>query len=154
MARKKNFDKASIQLAINEAGSSVSAIAAHLGVTPRTIRNYLTEFELWDALATSQALLKMMAAGNVVQAVETGDVPVSQWVLERLGKNEGWAKRTEIQGSEDSLLLELTPEVRKMMHDEGIDVAQIMRHFERMLQARAEQLKIGTDPIQGPKMSD
>lgn len=151
MKKSKTFDKASIKIAIDTAGSSVAAIAAHLGVTPRTVRNYLTEFELWSALATSKELLKMMAAGNVVQAVESGDVEVSQWVLERLGKNEGWAKRIETQGSDGSLLLELTPEVRKMMQDEGIDVAQVMRSFERMLQARAEQLKVeAAGPVYGP----
>lgn len=147
--KSKTFDKSSVTAAINEAGSSVAAIASHLGITPKTARRYLTEYSLWELLATSKELLKMMAAANLVNAVESGDVAASQWILERLGKNEGYAKRIENVGGEDSLLLEITPEVRKMAQEQGVDVAEVMRIFEQMLKTQAEQRKMN-QMIAGP----
>lgn len=146
--KSKTFEKSSVTAAINEAGSSVAAIASHLGITPKTARRYLTEYELWGLLATSQELLKTMAAANLVQAVEAGDLETSRFVLERLDKNV-WAKRTEIQGSEGSLLLELTPSVRKMLNDKGIDGAKVMRVFEQMLEAQSQQSEMN-QMIAGP----
>lgn len=148
MARKKKFTETAVRRAINEAGSSVKAVADHLGVTPRTIRNYLNEFNLWQELLISQQLLKMIAAGNVIHAVENGDLDTSKWVLERLGKDEGWAKRTEITGADGSRLLELPPDVLKMMAEEGLDPAKVFQTLRQMLEARAAQKQL--PPVVGP----
>jgi transcriptional regulator with XRE-family HTH domain len=148
VARKKKFTETAVRRAINEAGSSVKAVADHLGVTPRTIRNYLNEFNLWQELLISQQLLKMIAAGNVIHAVENGDLDTSKWVLERLGKDEGWAKRTEITGADGSRLLELPPDVLKMMAEEGLDPAKVFQTLRQMLEARAAQKQL--PPVVGP----
>lgn len=139
MARKKKHTKTSIRKAISEAGSSVKAIADHLNVTPRTVYNYLKEFELWDELLVTQELLKMMAAGNVIHAVEHGDLDTSKWVLERLGKNEGWTKRSELTGPDGEALLRLPPDVAQQAREQGLDLDEVTRIFGTMLLARAQQ---------------
>lgn len=142
MGKRKKFTKTAVRRTLNEVGAHLPSMAEKLDVTPRTIRNYLDAYDLWDEFETSQKLMRMIAASNITHAMEGGDVDISKWVLERLGKHEGWAaptKTTDVQIQH----LGLSEEARRIAADLGWDVTAIAERLnEHLLRYRMQQADV------------
>ncbi len=84
--------------ALARTGGLISPAAHRLGVTRAAVYKTLRAHpEVQQALEDARGDLLDAATGNVYRAVAEGDVNVSCWVLERLGKDRGWTTRVEVE---------------------------------------------------------
>lgn len=82
-------------------GGVVAYAAKSLRCTRRAVYAYIDRHpELADVRHEARETLLDNAEHNVITAVKGGDVRVSQWVLERLGRARGYSTRHELVGAE------------------------------------------------------
>lgn len=142
MPKSKKFTKSRVQQAIRDSGT-LKSMAKSLNVTPRTIRNYLDEYDLWDDFQSNKTIMMMIAASNVNESLEDGDIDTSKWVLERLGKQQGWNRQLEISGVLGQL--ELTPEQIQILENSGLNLSDVVQNLIGMLQAAEETSELDED---------
>ena len=101
MAKKRITQEQWIQ-AVKESSGIVAAVAARLGVTRQHVSQHRRDHEwLHAAFEESLHLSLDLAETNIQAAIESGNLKVTMWFLERKGKTRGWGK--EIQIESDSL---------------------------------------------------
>lgn len=125
--------KRTLRKLIKDTGGVVAEMAKNADVSRQTIYNWLEHYEAWDELERGRTNIVMMAETTVYEAVVTGDLDTSKWVLERRGRLRGWNKQVEISGVLSQL--ELSPEQLAVLEQSGLNVSDVVQQFIAMLQA-------------------
>jgi transposase-like protein len=103
MARPRSLDRIGEARAVEALTASlgnVSDAARHLGVSSRTIHRWLAQHpHLRQLVDAERDRILDKAEQNVFEAVERGDLRASWFVLRTLGKDRGYAERTEVDQS-------------------------------------------------------
>ena len=125
--------KRTLRKLIQDTGGTVSQMAKNADVSRQTIYNWLDHYNAWSELERGRTNIVSIAATNVYEAVAEGDVAISQWVLERKGRLQGWNKQVEISGTLSQL--DLSPEQMAILEASGLNVSDVVNQFVAMLQA-------------------
>jgi len=130
--------KREVRDAIAAENGVIAAIAARLAVTRQTVYSYLDKFDLWGEIEAGRDRIYKLAQRNVSNAVEEGDLDTSKWVVSRLGKNDGWAQRSELTGADGAALV-LSPDTAAAMQRLNLTPEQLAGIVEEMVQAEAAE---------------
>lgn len=148
VADRAQFSKEAFETAIRDSYGVKAAVAAAMGCSRQTVDNALERWpELREQLDAARSGLVSKATSALVADVENkasdGHQRAYMFVLKTLGKDEGFAERQEITGADGAALFDLSPEVRKLVEEMGLDVSEVGRQFEQMVRAAAAQRKAG-----------
>jgi len=77
------------------------------------------------------------AESKLMEAVDKGELKAVLFVLETMGKERGWTKRTEVTGA-DGAALGLSPDVMQLIGAMRLDMSDVVQAFEEMIRAQAE----------------
>jgi predicted transcriptional regulator len=135
------ISKRRVREVLAEKNGVITQVAEALAVTRQTVYNYLDKYQLWDDLERDRQRLLTLAVNNIAAAVEKGDVDTSKWVASRLGREQGWNEKIDVEGT----MLPLSPEALKNLERLGLDVSEVVRQFESMLAAQAMKARGKTD---------
>lgn len=119
-----------------------TTIAARMGCSRQTVDNALERWpELRAALKDERESIVDLAESALVVDMENpasaGHQRAYLFILETLGKDRGWSKRTEVTGADGGALFGLSAEVREMIEAMGLDVSEVVRQFEAMVREAA-----------------
>lgn len=140
---KTQFSKEAFIKAIKESRGVKASVAAAMGCSRQTVDNALVRWpelgELFDSARSSLVASAVSALADDVENKESkGHQQAYMFVLKTLGKDEGFTERTEVTGADGVALLDLSPDVVKLVQTLGLDMAQIVKEFEGMVRAEAE----------------
>lgn len=143
MANKNRYTKREIRKAIEGSKGIKTAIAQRLNCTRQTVDNYLDRFPDLKALVSDERdSIIDLAEVKLLQAVNNNDMRAILFVLETIGKDRGWTKRTEITGADGGAVLELPPEALRLLKVMDIEPSDVVREFVAMLEAEAEKAEL------------
>jgi len=150
VADRVQFSKESFEKAIKESRGIKAAVATALECSRQTVDNALERWpDLREQLDAARSGLVAKAASALAKDVEDrqsdGHQRAYMFVLKTLGKDEGFAERQEITGADGAALFDLSPEVRKLVEDMGLDVSEVVKQFENMVRAAAQQKEVTSD---------
>jgi lambda repressor-like predicted transcriptional regulator len=95
--RKPKHTPARIIAALKETKGRIFQVAQRLGVTSRTVRNYMERWpEVKEAIAEEKGLFVDMCETLLHGAALRGEPWAIKLVLERLGKDRGWNQKVEL----------------------------------------------------------
>ena len=138
MAGKTRYSVRQVREAIEGSRGNKSTIAEKLGCTRQTVDNLLLRFpELVPMLEQERESLVDKAENKLNDLLDANEPRAVFFVLETLGKNRGWAKRTEITGK-DGEGIGLSKESLDLMARNGVSVADVVREFEAMMKAQLD----------------
>lgn len=111
MARKQEFTAKQVRGAIQDAGGNIARAADALGVSRRTVYDYIRRYKsLKDVVGAERRFKRAMrvdiAESNLDDALDSGDWRATEYVLSTLGKGRGYMRRsiTQVSGSPDEPL--------------------------------------------------
>lgn len=138
---RKQFSRDAFMRAIHDSHGIKSAVAAAVGCSRQTVDNALKEWpELVDMLEAERGQLVARAVSALAQDISNPDSEGHQraylFALRTLGKNDGFAERTEVTGA-DGAALQFEPETMKLIAALGLDTSQLAKQFEAMIRAEA-----------------
>jgi hypothetical protein len=146
MAGKKKYTKSSIKAAIKGSMGIKLVVAQRLDCSRNTLDNYLNDFpDLKEMLVAERVpvidegerdQLVSLAEEKLVNDLNKGDQKAYMFVLETLGKSKGYTKRTELTGA-DGESLTISVETAAIIRRMGLDINDVAREFEEMIQAVA-----------------
>ena len=150
MANKNKYTPGEIVLAIRdeETNGSLSMIAAYLGCTEQTIRNYAKRSkriarELEAAQEDRRVEMFALAEDGLKMALLEEDWQVKwkaiSFVLSTLGR-DFYAKRTEVTGADGQPVIQISQKAMDMLDDMGVKTEDVAAQFERMIQAYASEV--------------
>lgn len=124
------FSVKTMREAIQAAGGVITETARALDVSRSTVYNWLEKHpELREYVKIERDGLVDRAELNIAIAVNAGDVDVSKFVLERLGRNRGWTKQIDVGRA-----VELPPEVESLLRDMDISLESVAEQMLPILQ--------------------
>lgn len=140
------FSKEAFEQAIRDSFGVKATVAAMVGCSRQTVDNALERWpELREQLDSARSRLIAVATGALANDVSDprsdGHQRAYMFVLKTLGKDEGFAERQEVTGADGAALFDLSPEVRKLVEDMGLDVSEVARQFEHMVRTAAAERK-------------
>lgn len=141
MAGRRKISKRSLRQAIITHRGVITDVADALGVDRSTIYNYKrTDPELATLIERERDgerySMVHLAESIVMKQLLSGDVDIAKFVLERLGKHNGWSKNLELTGKDGAALM-FSPEVQRELDALGLDPSDVVREFEAMVRAGA-----------------
>lgn len=136
---RKQYSREAFAKAIRQSYGIKSAVAAAVGCSRQTVDNALKEWpELGDLLEAQRGQLVADATSALVKDIQNpqseGHQRAYLFALKTLGKNDGFAERTEVTGADGGALM-LSSEVLEMIRDMGLDASEIVRQFEAHVRA-------------------
>jgi len=138
MAGKAKFSRRTFREAIIGSRGIKSVIAEALDCSRQTVDNYLTRWpDLVGVVAQERESLVDRAESKLMEAVDKGELKAVLFVLETMGKERGWTKRTEVTGA-DGAALGLSPDVMQLIGAMRLDMSDVVQAFEEMIRAQAE----------------
>lgn len=133
------ISKRKFRLAVDGSKGIISVIARRLGCSRQTVYNYMERYpEFKELIDDEREEIIDLAEFKLLKHVNAGELRAILFVLESLGKNRGWSKRTEVTGA-DGAALGLSPEIVALMAQLGISESDVVREFEALIRAQAEQ---------------
>jgi hypothetical protein len=143
MAGQKRYTRRAIREAIKGSRGIKVAICARLECTRQTLDNYLKQYpELAQAFNEERENIIDMAETQLLKAVNGGDMRAVLFVLETMGKDRGWSKRTEVTGA-NGTPLGLSADVLQMMAALGVEPSEVVKQFEDMIREQAAVVSNG-----------
>lgn len=125
-------------------------VAEALGVTRQTVDNYFGQWpDLMRVFEDERNALVDRAESKLVDAVESGDMRATIFTLETLGKNRGWARRTEVTGADGGAVV-ISSETLELIQSMGLDASQVVREFEGFVRAAALEQALDSDKSNSP----
>lgn len=142
VADRAQFTREAFMKAIEGSRGIKTEIARRMGCTRQTVDNALERWpELRAALKDERESIVDLAESALVVDMENpasaGHQRAYLFILETLGKDRGWSKRTEVTGADGGALFGLSAEVREMIEAMGLDVSEVVRQFEAMVREAA-----------------
>lgn len=142
VADKSQFTREAFISAIKESRGVKAGVASALGCSRQTVDNALERWpDLAEMLESARGGLVASAVGALARDVENvesdGHQRAYMFVLKTLGKDDGFTERTEHTGANGAGLLDLSPEVVKLVQSMGLDMSEVVRQFEGMVRAVA-----------------
>lgn len=136
---RAQFSREAFVKAIEGSRGIKTTIAARMGCSRQTVDNALERWpELRAALKDERESIVDLAENKLLKAVANDDMRAVLFVLETLGKDRGWSKRTEVTGADGGALFGLSAEVQGMIQSMGLDVSEVVRQFEAMVREAAQ----------------
>lgn len=141
---RAQFSREAFEKAIKDSHGVKASVAAAVGCSRQTVDNAL---ERWPDLAEKLDAARSGLVGKAVGALVTdvnnplsdGHQRAYMFVLKTLGKDEGFTERTEVTGADGAGLLDLSPDVVKLVERMGLNMSEVSRQFEAMVRATAIQ---------------
>lgn len=135
--RKEKFEKA-----IGESNGIVQAVADRAGVSRGTVVNALKRWpELNELLKEARESLVDKAESVVVTTLGSEDektaFQAAKYVTGTLGKNRGWASRTELTGPDGEMLFAIPQDVIMALQVINIDVDVMLGQFFDLVRQKA-----------------
>jgi hypothetical protein len=97
----RNLTPEDVSLALQRTNGVQAAAAVLLGVHRNTIQNYLKKYpEVKAEYEAQRETLVDLAEQKLFQKVKDGDWNAIRFVLATLGKNRGYAERSEVTGAD------------------------------------------------------
>ncbi|HWI05563.1 MAG TPA: hypothetical protein VNT52_17285 [Acidimicrobiales bacterium] len=91
--------------ALETSGGVIGYAARKLRCSRTALYNFIARHpELEDVRTQAREAILDTAEHNVIAAVKGGDLKVSRWLLDRLGRHRGYTTRQEVAGVEDQPL--------------------------------------------------
>lgn len=118
---------------IQEHRGILSEVAASFDVSRQTVYNWVKKYGLQDIVADARDSIHDIAEQNIFNAVRTGDLDMSKFVLTHMPtRKERWSNRTELTGKDGEGLF-VSSDVLEMMEALGISKSEVVREFEAMM---------------------
>jgi len=134
------FPKERFETAIVGSMGIKTGIAQRVGCTRQTVENALERWpDLKLMIDDERSSIIDLAETKLMQQVTGGELRAILFTLETLGKDRGWTKRTEVTGADGERLLDLSPDVVRLVETMGLDMSEVVRQFETMVKAAAIQ---------------
>ena len=125
----KIFTKSELKRLLIEYGGNVNRMATDLGISRQTVYNHVRDFGLYEIVVKSRKHLHMVAVGNLLAAVEDGDLETSKFVVKHHPGPERWSSRQEVViGS-----FAIAEDVMQMAAELNIDMSDVAAGFEEMI---------------------
>jgi predicted transcriptional regulator len=135
---RAQFTKEAFMVAIEGSMGIKTAIASRLGCSRQTVDNALARWaDVREAFEAERGAIVDLAHSKLVgmiSAKEPSERAVF-FVLETMGKNEGWSKRQEITGADGAGLF--SEDIRRLIEEQGLDMSAVVRQFETMVRMQA-----------------
>lgn len=94
---KKNKTKTQILEAVKGSYGILTLVAKRLGVNRRSVCNYIHRWkDVREAVDEERSRLTDLAEAKLVTLVESGDFKAISFVLEKIGKGNGWGNEQTI----------------------------------------------------------
>lgn len=143
VASRRQYSRSVFEAAIRGSHGIKSAVAAAVGCSRQTVDNALREWpDLIDLLEAQRGKLVDQAvsalARDISDPTSEGHQKAYLFALRTLGKNDGFAERTEVTGA-DGAALQFEPETMKLIAAMGLNTSQVVQQFEQMIRAEAAQ---------------
>lgn len=140
MAGRRKISKRSLRQAIINHRGVITDVAEALGVDRSTIYNYKrTDPEialLIERERDGERYSMVHLAESIIMAqLLEGNADAAKFVLERLGKYNGWSKNLEVTGKDGVSIF--SPDVQRELAALGLDASDVVREFEAMVKAGA-----------------
>lgn len=137
MAGKTKYSVRQVRLAIANSRGNKMVIAERLGCARQTVDNLLMRYpELLPELEQERETILDTAENKLYDLVNAGEIRAILFVLETLGKNRGWAKRTEVTGANGGAL-QLSNETLMLVEKNGLSVGDVLKQFEALIKESA-----------------
>lgn len=137
MAGKTKYSVRQVRLAIANSRGNKMVIAERLGCARQTVDNLLMRYpELLPELEQERETILDTAENKLYDLVNAGEIRAILFVLETLGKNRGWAKRTEVTGANGGAL-QLSNETLMLIEKNGLSVGDVLKQFEALIKESA-----------------
>ena len=107
MSRPNGHTAEEVANAIRDANGMVSAAARKLGVTRKTVYNYINKYvTVKEALADARESLLDMTEAELFKAIKAGNVTAIMFTLKTIGKDRGYVERSqhEVSGPEGDII--------------------------------------------------
>jgi hypothetical protein len=105
MANKLRYTVQDFLKAIEGSYGIKTIIARKLGCNRMTVENYIKRFPtIAKAVKQEREILKDLAEGRLVKAIQDGEPWAVKYVLSTLAKDRGYVERQEIAGTQDQPL--------------------------------------------------
>lgn len=141
---KAQYPREAFEAAIRGSHGIKAVVAERVGCSRNTVDNAMERWrDLAEMLDAERSKLVSMAVSGVVSDIESTDSDVRQraylFVLKTIGKNDGFTERTEVTGADGQALFNLSPETVQLAKAMGMDMSEVARQFEKMVQMAAVQ---------------
>lgn len=142
------FSKMAFAEAIRKSHGVKATVASLVGCSRQTVDNALERWaDLREMMDEARSGLVGKAVSALVADVENAERDGHQraymFVLKTLGKEEGFVERSEVTGAGGVGLLDLSPEVVRLVQELGLDMSEVSRQFEAMVKMAALQKRSG-----------
>ena len=142
VADKSQFTREAFIEAIQKSHGVKAMVASAVGCSRQTVDNALERWtDLAEMLDSARSGLVGKAVGALVNDVDNresdGHQRAYMFVLKTMGKDEGFTERTEITGANGAGLLDLSPDIMRLVQGLGLDMSEVVRQFEGMVRAVA-----------------
>lgn len=120
MSKKQRYTVDEVIAAIRGSRGIMTHVAGTLGCSWLTVYNYVRRYtKVQEALREEREQLFDVAECNLIRAIDAGDLKMSRFILQTLGKKRGWYERGEhvLVGDERRPLVVREIEVRLPVRD-------------------------------------
>ena len=117
MSRVNGHTAEQVIEAIEHSNGLLAAAARELGISRRTVYNYVTKYPtIAKALEDARETNLDYAEGQLMKAVKAGNVTAIMFLLKTVGKSRGYVDRQEVTGADGGPL-----SIRLNWGDNGTD---------------------------------
>lgn len=117
-----------VREAIEAHHGNLSRVADALGSSRQTVYNYINKYRLDDAVESARNSIFDIAESNIFNAVKSGDVDVSKFVVTRMPSARKWSSKSEIE-NEFKHSFDIPDDVADKLLEMGVDPSDAVREF-------------------------